>query len=84
MKLIEQAAARQALQDAESKGGAANAAAGNAERRPLFFQPVNGGPKCLKPGFAFGRSQIVGGQFSMQSSELGRQHFMQVQRGIRR
>ena len=39
MKFLEQAAARQALQNPESKGGAPDAAAGDAERRAFLLIP---------------------------------------------
>ena len=45
MKLAEQSAAGQTLQNTQSKRCAANAAAGNAERGAFLPQPMNGRPK---------------------------------------
>src|SRR6266446_9171709 len=77
VKLIEQPATRQALQNSEPKSRTANAAAGNAERGSLFFQAMNRGQNCFQPDLGFGRTRIIGRQFAMQRSELSFEHFVQ-------
>jgi len=47
VELFEQTAAREALQNSESKRGAANPAAGETECGTFFWQRVNGHPECL-------------------------------------
>ena len=47
VKPVEQAAARQSLQNSEPKDRAANAAARYAKGRARFFEAVDDGPKCF-------------------------------------
>jgi hypothetical protein len=83
VEFFEQPATRETLQNAERKGRAANAAAGNAERGAFLPQARDGrGPERAQAGFrVVTRDRIAGGKVAVQLLKLALQDFVQLQAG---
>ncbi len=74
MKILQQPAARQPMQNAERKSRAPDSAAGNTERGLFFFQPMDGAPNRAQL-FAFvGRVRIRGRRLAVNALEFFFEH----------